>query len=49
MESSHVAMLSLGIAMGLVMPTFPSPVDIIRPYLFVIFLILGIVLFLAKK
>jgi len=47
-ERISVAMLSLGIMIGLILPNFPAPLDLINPYLWIIFLVIAIILFVKK-
>lgn len=47
-EKISLAMLSLGIMIGLILPSFPAPLNVLNPYLWIIFLVIAIVFFLKK-
>lgn len=48
-ESAQVAgMFLIGIGVGLYIPGLPAPVNIINPYLGLVFVILGVIAFLRR-
>lgn len=44
MANKEIGMLMLGVAIGTIIPAFPAPIDIINQYVWVIFLVVGLLL-----
>ena len=44
MANKEIGMLLLGVAIGTILPKLPAPLDIISPYMWVIFLVVGLLL-----
>ena len=41
---NNIGMLLLGVAIGSIIPPFPAPLDIANQYIWIIFLVVGIIL-----
>ncbi len=41
---NNIGMLLLGVAIGSIIPGFPPPLDIVNQYVWVVFLIVGLIL-----
>ena len=44
MANKDIGMLMLGVAIGSIIPGFPAPLDRINQYVWVIFLVVGLIL-----
>ncbi len=44
----EIGMLLLGVAIGTLIPDLPGPFDLFQPYLWVVFLVVGIVLLIKE-
>ncbi len=44
MANKEIGMLLLGIAIGKIIPNFPAPLDLLNQYIWIIFLVVGLLL-----
>jgi hypothetical protein len=44
----EIGMLLLGVAIGSIIPRLPSPVDLLQPYLWVLFFVIGLFLLIKE-
>lgn len=44
LANREIGMLLLGVTVGKIIPSLPAPLDIINPYLWVVFLVVGLFL-----
>ena len=48
MANKEIGMLLIGIAIGSMIPQLPRPVDLLQPYVWIVFLVIGIVLLIRS-